>query len=109
MGHIQDQLPKRVLDVAHWGPKPLAKIHRTALRCQLVEHLSELLVRLPILIHALAADKEVRLIVTVERPMVLIKAPEGHSAPTIDLYRLHVQVLEWLFNHFGTILVQSVE
>ena len=41
--------------------------------------------------------------------MILIERAKGHASSVIDLDRLHMQVLEGLFSHLGSILLQFVE
>ena len=53
MGHVQNELPEGVLDIANWNAVSLAKIHWTALCLQFAEDLYELLMSFLLLVHAL--------------------------------------------------------
>ena len=57
MGHIQNELPEGVLDVANGSAVGLAKIHWAALCLQFIEDLHELLMRFLLLVHALPLEK----------------------------------------------------
>jgi len=57
----------------------------------------------------LSLDKHVSLVITVEAPVVLVKRTDSHKSTMIDLYGLHMQVLERLFGDLGSLFLQSVE
>lgn len=111
--HVEHKLPERVLDVAR-RREPLSEVDRATLSLEPIEDAKELpmgfqLGLLFVFFLTPLLDEHVGLVVTVEAPVVLVEAPDRHYAAVIYLDGLHMQVLEGLLGHLGSVFAQSIE
>ena len=79
-----------------------------------MKYLCELLMRLVVKLGERwllgdSLDEHIGLVVTVERPVILIEATHRHHAAIIYLDGLHVQVFEWFFSHLRPVLSQPIK
>lgn len=101
-----EDAPPCVLEVASHCVA-LIEIDGSALALEVLEHVHKLLVSFALMGCLVLLKEDVRLIVHIERPVVLIEAAQGHDLAIIDIDRLHMQILEGLFMHYRTTALKS--
>ena len=104
VGYIEHELPESVLKVAYGRAESLVKIYWSTFVLQIIEYFHKLCMSFVLSLLLCLFDEQVCLIVTVERPMILIEASKSHPASIIDFNGLHVKILKRLFNHSCTII-----